>query len=61
MRWTREVNTYELVNAHNRQLPAVYEHIQRERGFFERLEAVSEKAEHLETKLLKMHRFLKTR
>lgn len=49
---------YELINAHNRQLPAVYEIIPRDQGFYERLETISEKAKHLKNELPKIFKFL---
>lgn len=50
---------YELISAHHRQLPAVYEPIPRDRGFYERLENISKKLEHLENEFPKILKFLR--
>lgn len=52
-------DVYEAISAHNRQLPAVYEIIPRDRGFYERLEGVAQKLKYLENGLPKILRFLK--
>ncbi|MBA7483672.1 hypothetical protein ES707_19189 [subsurface metagenome] len=50
--------TYELIHAHNRQLPAVYEAIPRNRGFYERLRNITNKIEYLENELPRVLKFL---
>lgn len=50
---------YELINSHNRQLPATYELIPRDAGFYERLGDIIMKTEHLENELPKILKFLR--
>lgn len=49
---------YELINTHDRQLAAVYEFIPRDAGFYERLENISKKLEHLGNEFPKKIKFL---
>lgn len=52
-------NTYELINAHNRQIPAAMEIIPRDRGLKERLEKIIENLVILETEFPKHVKYLK--